>query len=55
MEEDIFCFCFRFGFILFYCFIFFGVFDEMLVGWLDRYIDDDDDDDVSSWTGLGWL
>lgn len=50
-----FLFLFWFWF-LFYCFIllFFVVFDEMLVGWLDRYIDDDDDD-VSSWTGLGWL
>lgn len=50
MEEDI------FGFILFYFTVYFlfGVFDEMLVGWLDRYTDDDDDD-VSSWTGLGWL
>lgn len=46
-------FCFIFVFILFYCLSFFGVFDEMLVGWLDWYIDDDDD--VSSWTGLGWL
>lgn len=45
-------FCFYFYFILFYC-LFFGVFDEMLVGWLDWYIDDDDD--VSSLTGLGWL
>lgn len=46
-------FLFLLYFILFCCFIFWGVFDEMLVGWLDRYIDDDDD--VSSWTGFGWL
>lgn len=32
---------FYFYFILLFC-IFFGVFDEMLVGWLDWYIDDDD-------------
>lgn len=49
MEEDIFVFVFVFIlFLLFY--FFFGVFDEMLVGWLDWYIDDDD---VSSLTGLG--
>lgn len=40
-------------FILLFYFFFFGVFDEMLVGWLDRYIDDDDDNDVSSLTELG--
>lgn len=50
MEEDIFVFVFIS--ILFYRF--FGVFEEMLVGWLDWYIDDDDDN-VSSLTGLGWL
>lgn len=43
-------------FIFFTVYFFLGVFDEMLVGWLDWYIDDDDDDDdidVSSLTGLG--
>lgn len=47
-----FVFIFVFIFILLFYF-FWGVFDEMLVGWLDWYIDDDDD--VSSWTRLGWL